>query len=434
MMEFSNKNKKLLLVSYHFPPMSDSRSIRMFYFVKYLCKLGWDVDILTVKSKIEESDFFDGTLQDLKNSLRIYRTHPDLITSLLSNKPYESIAINKGLSSKTKIKRLIKYFLFPDKYIGWLPYALPKGISLVKNNDYDVILSCSSPNTAHLISYILSSLSKKPLVLEYGDLWAFNPFSETPKIISRIHYPLEELILRKASKVIVTTKEIKENYLSNFRFLKENNVEFLYSGYDREDLNSIKSNNTSTSKFCLVHTGNIYSHRCSLKYLFNALSQLITEDKRFRQYFSLIFVGSVWRSEYLPEELKDYVHFEERVTLSESIEYMKRATVLLLLGNEGGLQVPLKIFFYIGVKKPILTILGDSRDPLKFLEDYNRGLVVENEEKKIKSALRELFDLWRNGGITKEFDLSDLPGMFWSERINKLNNILNNLLKNRGFK
>ena len=432
-MKLPNKNKKLLLVSYHFPPMSDSRSIRMFYFAKYLCKLGWNVDILTAKSKIEESNFFDGTLQDLKTSLRIYRTHLDLITSLLSNKPYESIAINKGLSSKTKIKRLIKYFLFPDKYIGWLPYALPKGISLVKINDYDVILSCSSPNTSHLISYILSSLSKKPLVLEYGDLWAFNPFSEIPKIILKIHYLLEKLILQKASKVIVTTKEIKENYLSNFRFLKEKDVEFLYSGYDREDLNSIKSNNPS-SKFCLIHTGNIYSQRSSLKYLFNALSQLITEDKRFRQYFNLIFVGSVWRSEYLPEELKDYVHFEERVPLSKSIEYMKRATVLLLLGNEGGLQVPLKTFFYIGVKKPILTILGDSRDPLKFLDEYNRGLVVENEEKKIKSALCGLFNLWRNGGITNEFDLSDLPGMFWSERINKLNNILNNLLKNRGFK
>jgi len=422
---------RMLLIAYVFPPLGESRGIRMTYFIKYLAKLNWKIDVLTIKPSPGYYSYDDELLKRLPSAVKIYRTFPGFLHITAYARKRVSRFLQGSGSSKDEFQKVKKTFkkivnglLVPDRMVEWFPFALQKGLSLVSHNGYDLLFSSGFPFSSHLVALSLKKIMNLPWIADFGDPWAYNPGAKASRLRFVTERYLEKKVLKDVSGVILTTEETKRDYLTNYSFLQPQKVHVLTSGYDPEDFKTATSRKKK-NLFHLVYTGTIYGNRAKVQPFFEALRDLIYKDPQLRKKLKFSFVGSIWRKEIIDIELKRFVEFTGFVSFKNSVNYMKRADILVIWGNTGGIQIPGKIFQYIGAKKPILAIMGDERDPLKrLLKDMRRGFVVDNEKQEIAQAIRTLYSLWKRDEVEQYSDLSERRDFCWEETVKELERIL----------
>lgn len=416
--------KRLLLVSYYYPPSPKARSIRMLYFTKYLLKKGYKVDVLTsFPNKKDRS--VESLLNNVENKklLNIYTVKHGYFSSFYddlkhsgNNKERNN---DKNLHLKN-IKRQFKKFI-PRPEDLWYFKAIKKGEDLVKNNQYDFILSSAKPIVSHIVSLQLSCMDNIPLILEYGDPWSIDPlqYNMYKKII-------EKKLLTESECVILTTDETKQFYQKEFPDIDENKFKVVYSGYDKDIYDLVEEEEEKS--FDINYTGNIHEYRSKLKPVFKAVEELNRDI--INNEIKLNLIGGINVSLGECNKLKN-VNILGRVPFLQSIKKIKGAHVLLLLGNKGGIQVPMKTFWYMGAKKPIIVVLGDENDPLKkLLADYDRAILSNNTKRDIKNNIHKVYELYQSKDLETEINLKEEYGeLTWDYQLSKLDDILKNIMK-----
>ena len=408
----------------------------MTYFIKYLDKLGWRVDVLTIRPSPGYYSYDGELLKRLPSGVRIYRTFPGFLHKIAHAKKGVSRSLEEfGWSKKEfqKVKRTLKNLvdglLVPDRMIEWFPFALEKGLNLVCHNGYDLLFSSGFPFSSHLVALALKKIMNLPWVADVGDPWAYNPGAKPSRLRFVAERYLEKKVLKNVSSIILTTEETKRDYLTNYSFLQSQKIHVLTSGYDPDDFKTPTSRKKK-NLFHLVYTGTIYGHRAKLEPFFEALGDLIHKDAELGKKLKFSLVGSVWREEIIDVESKGFVEFTGFVSFQNSVNYMKKADILVIWGNTGGIQIPGKVFQYIGAKKAILAIVGDERDPLKrLLKDMGRGFVVGNKKQEIAQAIRTLYSLWKRDEVEQYSDLSERRLFCWQETVKGLEKILLGAIK-----
>ena len=66
--------------------------------------------------------------------------------------------------------------MVPDTRVGWVPFAILKGLRLHKSKKFDVILTNSPPHSTHFAGIALSKLTGLPWVTDFKDGWIVDPF------------------------------------------------------------------------------------------------------------------------------------------------------------------------------------------------------------------------------------------------------------------
>ena len=138
--------KKVLVIAYTFPPVGGGRVRRVLKFVKYLGEFGWMPTVLTVKKPVVPA--YDHRLkEEIPADVEIVRTASLEITS--KAKGFLKGEAGKGILSRICDK--IRWFVFiPDTRIGWIPFALLKGLFLIKKKKIDVIFAMGEPFSSFL--------------------------------------------------------------------------------------------------------------------------------------------------------------------------------------------------------------------------------------------------------------------------------------------
>src|SRR3990170_8293534 len=109
--------KKVLIVSYYFPPLGGAGVQRVLKFVKYLPQLGWEPVILTVKN-VQYPAYDASLLEEIPKEATIYRSgsfDPLRVSYILkklfgSGKNYSYRSIEKS----NFISKLSKFIFIPD--------------------------------------------------------------------------------------------------------------------------------------------------------------------------------------------------------------------------------------------------------------------------------------------------------------------------------
>ena len=411
-------NKKLLWITKNYPPDPDSRAQRVFYFSYYLSKMGWTIDILTEKKGKDFPNEFD------MGSLKIFEYSRCLETK------YES-SQKKNQKRKGEIVDNIKVAEFLDKYslidknIDQIFSLILKALRLLRKENYDAIIASGKPGSTIFGGYIVSQITRLPLVIEFGDPWTLAVNYNKPKLYRSIESRIEKSYLNKAKKVILTTYQQKELYQ---RFIDKNEkCDAILSGYEP----SLYRNNIYLDhKFTISHIGKIYGIRTSLDKSLRALSELLFNNAMDKDHLKVSLYGKISKQIEIPVNIRDKLFYGGRISFLDSLKEMQTSTILLLLGNRGGLQIPAKVYWYVGAKRPILTILGDEKDPLKpIMSKLNRGPVVNDNKDEIKAALEHLYSLWNSGKFEEEYILSDVPDFYWTNRVKKLDSRLRVVLE-----
>ncbi|MEW5993390.1 MAG: hypothetical protein AB1744_03215, partial [Candidatus Zixiibacteriota bacterium] len=155
---------RVLLVCYHFPPVGGPAVGRPLALFKYLPRLGYHCDVLTVKPvahRVWEPELLDGL--DTSSVFRAGSHDPQRLMYLLGMRKMRDAFVHGGSPVSSRF--------FPDSQVGWIRPAIRLGRTLASNRHYDVILSTSPPVSNHLVARQLSIELKAPWVADFRDFW-----------------------------------------------------------------------------------------------------------------------------------------------------------------------------------------------------------------------------------------------------------------------
>jgi len=153
--------KKILLISYQFPP--DNGSIqRILNFIKFLPKNGYSPIVLTHKSNLVLSKKIDNEYLD--NNIKIYRTGKEWnLQSYISKKVTTSSEsddiISKKIIFRNQLLSTIKYILktiknliiWPDNKISWVFFAFIKASKIIKKEKINIVYIVLPPHSSSIV-------------------------------------------------------------------------------------------------------------------------------------------------------------------------------------------------------------------------------------------------------------------------------------------
>lgn len=406
--------KKVLIISYYFPPMGMSGVQRTLKFAKYLPHYGWQPHVLTASSP-RYFAFDTSLLAELSGDTPIHRSGSWDALSLMQALTRRRSAIRSGESMDPpervrKSLSLLSQTLFqPDNKIGWLPFALRKGLRLLAAEPFDLIYSTAPPYTDHLVGLALKALSKRPLVLDFRDAWTRNPLHTyvTPFHLGASQL-LERLVVRQADAVVSINEWIQDGLRPAHGPDDGAKFHVVSHGFDPEDFQLAgRELVPSPDVFTITYAGTFYGARTPA-YFLEALRLLLDEMPEARRKIRAVFVG-VFRkdNQRLVQELRleDVVQIVPYSEHRQSIGYLLRSHLLWLTVAEGPTISTSKLYEYIGARKPILACVPSDGAAARVVRDLGNATVVPPQDvQAIKEALRAYYHRFATSGLPPPTD------------------------------
>ena len=406
-----NRKKKVLIIAYYFPPLGMGGVQRVSKFVKYLPSFGWEPVVLTVK----DIDYFshdDSLLKELPGSTKIYRTGSldplrliYLIKKTLRIKTSapKRVALRNSKEGKTKrffpiqkrgqndtlffsfsrsrrfspVLKFADLFLFPDNKIGWLPFALIKGIKICRKEKIDLLFSTSPPLTCHLVGFFLKKFTGISWVADYRDTYFSNQEVKNPISLRKaLLKSLQKFFLKDADGVISVNQTIAQHLRETHP--PAGKIEVITNGYDQEDFKvEVKKNKDN---FRIIYFGT-FNPDCPAEPFLKALSNLLHQGKIDQNKIRFILVGiSIgMNTEVLIERygLKEIAELRGYLSHREGIEELVDSDLALLTVSQSAPVISTgKIYEYLGAQKPVLAIAPQDGEAAKLIQSLGAGRVV----------------------------------------------------------
>jgi len=429
------------MVDYFFPPIGGPGVQRTLGYVKHLAEFGWAPVVLTVRSG--EFPIRDvSLLQSVPDAVVVHRTASlepvRFVKRLLTwasgrrdGSGGSSLGSGRPLwRGSGRLRNLEKWILFPDRRIGWLPFAVARAVSMSRRQPVDIIYSTSTAMTSHLIAYFLKRLLGKPWVADFQDPWLEDYVSHFPTAWhGRAAKRLEELVIRNADRVTVTNEPHRKIIEKSYPAIPPDKLVVIPMGFDPDVFRSVRA--VTRRKFTLTHLGNFYSVRSPATFL-AALAKCLGEHEGLEQDIEVLFFGGfdakvLSDTEQLLDRhgLREVVRLMGFVAHGTGLQHLMSSTVLLLVtdtGVGGRNQIPTKLLEYLATGRPILALAPDGVTA-EIVRAANAGLIVRPDSvKDIGDAIFELYRRWRNGnlafsvdhGVVRKFEWGELTARFAS--------------------
>ncbi len=422
----NRSKRKVLLITYYFPPSGGPGVQRPLKLTRQLVKQDWQPIVLTVK---EDADFAvrdESLLSWIPDSIQVIRTglfEPYAfyrrITGKSANESLDTSTLAVSERSQRSLGERFSLFLrswlfIPDARVGWLWPAVFAGLRLIRRKTPDVILTSGPPNTTHLIGLMLKLLTGRPWVADFRDPWfKYLVPTREHRLPQKIDAWMGRAVVRKADRIVAVCRGVKQELMDSFGSEIGAKTEIITNGYSEEAFAAVEGDPLQHGQFRLTYVGSIY-HRYDLRPLLQAIDELYVSDENFRRCFSFVIAGPVDNSAkkwFEKAACWPAVKFLGYQSYFQALKLMKEATVLLLyvMDSQRGKNIPTsKLFEYIGSGRPILALAPMESDAAEIIRETVAGVVVPpNETQKIQVAIKSLFLDWQSGisddrGIARE--------------------------------
>lgn len=359
--------RRVLIVSYYTPPLGLSGVMRVTKLAKYLPEFGWRPLILTVKPAAYYH-YDPALLADLEQS-KVYRTESFDPARLLNRlRPVRSRLSPVLARSLGKGPRLLNYFLFPDSKAGWFPFASVAGRHIIDREKPAAIFASGPPFTALLVGVRLKAHGHLPLVADFRDPWptGFAPPSQPQRALLR---RTREYVIRHADAVLAVNRGTAQAVGPR--------AEVLENGFDPQEF---EVEPAKLGGFSIVHAGNLWQNQAEIL----AVSQVLSQMPEAR----LFLAGRLDDATGRRLAANPQVQVLGTVSHDEACRLMKGADVLLYLGKPGQ-PVGIKLYEYLGARRPILVFGPDTEEAAGLVEQCRAGIACA-EPGQLKHCLVRL--------------------------------------------
>ena len=394
--------KKVLIITYYWPPAGGSGVQRWLKFSKYLRDFEIEPVIYTIDNpsypildKSSESEI-PKDLEILKQAI----FEPNSMLSFFgrNNKKESAGFLNPNPTFFGSIIQYIRanYFI-PDARKFWIQPSVNFLSNYLENNHIDAIITTGPPHSMHLIGLELKKKLGIKWISDFRDPWTeIDYFQQLPltKKATKKHQDLEQEVLRKSDMVVVVGETMKEKFLQHTK-----RIEVLTNGFDTiEDLSTQKLD----EKFSITHVGLMNSDR-NPTILWKVLNEISNTNPNFKNDLRIKLIGKI--DDAVIQDLKVFDHntIETIPYLDHKdvSKYQASSQVLLLSINEVPSAKGIitgKIFEYLQAKRPILAIGPEDGDAAMILKNTNAGTIIGFKNKTaLKATILNLYKDYKEG-------------------------------------
>jgi len=397
--------KKVLIISYYWPPAGGSGVQRWLKFAKYLPNNNWQPIIYT-----PENPYFEikdeKLLSNIPVEAEIWKTpiwEPYTLKDQLlgkENKTQSSGIVSNKKSLKNRLLNWVRGNAFiPDPKVYWVKPSVKFLLNKIKQHKIEHIITTGPPHSMHLIGLALKKeIPSLKWIADFRDPWSELDLLDEFHLSNysrKKHKDLEKEVLQTAD----VTLTVSETWVEDLKRLGGARVELITNGYDAADFELKPKTN---DKFIIGHYG-LLNHLRNPKNLWKTLANLCEENKEFNTKLEIHLSGNI-DGEVLTEiksfsNLKDKVRQLGYLSHAEVLHQYNEADILLLLlfnSKSGVGNYPGKIFEYFAASKPILAFGPEESDTEKLIEKTNSGMYFSYDETNLKNKILTLFNNGQN--------------------------------------
>lgn len=359
--------KRVLLITYYFPPEPEPGALRAGYLARYLPEFGWQATVVT-----------PGTLKGPIN-------------------PGSTQASDRWRPIKrTPLARFLKALWqsivhFPDNANWWFPRAVREALALSQSQRYDAILSSALPASVHLAAAVIAKRLHLPWVADYRDLWTGYVYRRRGPIRRFLDLQLEKLTLGRAGALVAVSDDVARSLHRIHRLAR---ITVIPNASDVSDWADIADAKPDEFVFC--YAGRLYGLKRSPELVFAVTAKLREEKHPAGVFAKFHFYGpdaSVVEEMAARYGLAGSVSVGGVVPRRTILRMERSAAVLLLLLNMDERTVNeygSKIYEYAQARRPVLAI-GPAQSVLRpFVRDSGLGHFVSTSV-ECESALKDLY-------------------------------------------
>ncbi len=401
--------KKVLIITYYFPPAGGPGVQRWLKFVKYLP----DFNIQPVVYVPENPSYpiIDENLVAEISSQAIVIKRPIFepygLAALFSKNKTKKISagIIPSERKQTKIDRFLLWirgnFFIPDARVFWIKPSVAYLKNYIQENNIDTVITSGPPHSLHLIGMKLKAQVPIDWIADFRDPWTTIGYHEKLKLsayASNEHNILERKVLNAADRIIVTSQSTKAE------FLKKTNqpITVITNGFDEEKV----AKQSLDEKFSLAHIGSFLSERNPI-ILWQSLSDLVKEVPGFAEHLELKLIGTISKDildTIHSYNLSDYLNYLGYVSHQEALIHQRKSQVLLLIeiNSRNTISIiPGKLFEYMVSQRPIIAIGPRSSDFAQIIKETNTGVFFDYSEKvALKESIKSYYEKFLEGNLS----------------------------------
>lgn len=401
-------SKKILIITYYWPPAGGPGVQRWLKFTKYLP----DFDIQPIVYIPENPTYpiVDINLEkEVSEKVIILKNkifEPYQLASVFSKNKTKKISsgIIPNQKKQTFLDKTLLWIrgnlFIPDARVFWVKPSVEYLEKYIIDNAIDIVITSGPPHSLHLIGMRLKEKLNITWIADFRDPWTSIGYHKALRLsikAERKHKALEFRVLNTANKIIVTSKTTK----TEFAAITNKPITVITNGYDNEPV----TKTTLDTKFSLAHIGSFLSERNPI-ILWESILELLHEIPDFKSHLELKLIGAV-SQEVLDTitqfNLDSYLNNLGYVSHSEAVTHQRNSQVLLLIeinSEETKSIIPGKLFEYMVSNRPIIAIGPKNSDFAEIITETNTGLFFEYTEKeKLKNTILSYYNQFLEGKL-----------------------------------
>ena len=395
------ENKKILIITYYWPPAGGPGVQRWLKFVKYLPDFGMQPIVYIPENPTYP--IVDTNLEKEVSGRAIILKQPIF-------EPYQLAAffskdktkkMNSGIIPNQKKQQFLDKVLLwirgnlfiPDARFFWVKPSISYLEKYIVENKIDTIITSGPPHSLHLIGLGLKNKLGLKWFADFRDPWTTIGYHKALRLSNyaeKKHKNFEYKVLNTADTIIVTSKTTK----TEFEAITNKPITVITNGYDDE----VVIAQTLDTKFSLAHIGSFLSERNPI-ILWESLIELTQEVPHFGANLEIKLIGAV-SQEVLETinkyKLDFYLNNLGYVSHTEAIAHQRKSQVLLLIeidSTDTKSIIPGKLFEYMVSNRPIIAIGPKNSDFAEIIMETNTGIFFEyNEKDKLKKTILDYYN------------------------------------------
>ena len=421
-------SRKILILTYYWPPAGGPGVQRWLKFAKYLPEFGFEPIIITVNPDKATYPLRDESLlAEVGEGFTVY--HTDTFEPFGAYKkstgrkevPFSGFANESDKPGpRQKFAKFIRgNFFLPDARRGWNKFAFAKAEELLKTNDFKVVITTGPPHSTHLIGQKLQAKYGIKWLADFRDPWTdIYYYNELyPTVVAKaMDKRMERDVLEKANAIATVSADMKRLFEAKSKKISPEKIAILPNGFDESDFENWSAAENET--FTILYSGTV-THKYRIETLLSVADNMVAEGKKLR----LIFAGK--QDEIVQKQLAGLQNIEVvlkgYVSHKEAVQLLKATDALLLaipdLPDNKGILTG-KLFEYLAAQRPILCLGPTEGDAAAILRDAKAGETHEyGDEKAIRKHLENMYQNWEqkttptcNAGVVQSFSRKAVAG------------------------
>ncbi len=404
--------KKVLIITYYWPPVGGAGVQRWLKFSKYFRKFNWEPIIYTPSNP--DFPIYDETLlNDIPENLTVLKTpitEPyDMYRKIMGKKKTETV--NQGFLSEGKENSFLQSlmiwvrgnFFIPDARKFWIKPSINYLSDYLKQHHIDAVISTGPPHSMHLIALGLKQQFNIPWIADFRDPWTQIDFYDQLKLSSWAdgqHKKLEQQVLTKANKVVT----ISPSCGKDLEKLGRRTVDVITNGFDADDF-LFEKNSQLLEGFLFHHIGALNKDRNPYT-LWKVLGELCQDIPELKKDLIIKFTGKTDALAFESLEQNGLIENIQKTNYlphNEVVKLMAQSPILLLplnnTPNNAGVLSG-KLFEYLAAKRPIFGIGLPNGDASKILMETQAGVMVDFDDYEgTKNAVLELYEKFKTNQL-----------------------------------